>query len=204
MERSGTPAPCLLHPHRCLCDLQRRTAGGESPTTTGRRDAPGTITTNHTRKPPHRAPHPPHHHSGAPPTAPHHPGPQRVLRPATGMGGPQRHTPMGRNQTGAPGHSPPLDHRAHHHLGTTDRPPPPPPHRPKGCHNHTNGGEAPNSSPRPRRPHTPASIVGTYGSTSRPRPMASHRHHLPHPQTTTHTPGSNGGRTSGGTSSKNT
>ena len=46
----------------------------------------------------------------------------------------------------------------------------------------TNGGRHCNSSPRPRRPHTPASIVGTYGGTSGPRPMASHRHHLPHPQ----------------------
>ena len=89
---------------------------------------------------------------------------------------------MGRNHTGAPGHPPPIDHRAHHHLGTTDGPPPPPPHHPRGCHNHTNGGRPSNSSPHPHRPHTPASIVGTYGGTSRPHPMASHRHHLPHPQ----------------------
>ena len=94
------------------------------------------------------------------------------------MGGPQRHTPMGRNHTWAPGHPPPLDHRAHHHLGTTDGLPPHPPHRPRQCHNHTNGGRPRNSSPRPRRPHPPASIVGTYGYTSRPHPMASHRHHL--------------------------
>ena len=98
------------------------------------------------------------------------------------MGRPQRHTPMGRNHTRAPGHPPPLDHRAHHHLGTTDGPPPPPPHRPRRCHNHTHGGRPRNSSPRPRRPHTPASIVGTYDGTSRPHPMASHRHHLPRPQ----------------------
>ena len=89
---------------------------------------------------------------------------------------------MGRNHTGPPGHPPPLDHRAHHHLGTTDGPPPPPPHRPRRCHNHTHGGRPRNSSPRPRRPHTPASIVGTYDGTSRPHPMASHRHHLPRPQ----------------------
>ena len=88
------------------------------------------------------------------------------------------HTPMGRNHTRAPGHPPPLDHRAHHHLGTTDGPPPPPPHRPRRCHDHTHGGRPRNSSPRPRCPHTPASIVGTYDGTSRPNPMASHRRHL--------------------------
>ena len=98
------------------------------------------------------------------------------------MGGPQRHTRMGRNHTRAPGHPPPLDHRAHHHLGTTDRPPPPPPHRPRRCHNHIHGGRPGNSSPRPRCPHTPASIVRTYDGTSRPHPMASHRHHLARPQ----------------------
>ena len=89
---------------------------------------------------------------------------------------------MGRHHTGAPGHPPPLDHRAHHNLGTTDGPPPPPPHRPKGLQNHTNGRRPRNSSPRPRGQHTPASIVGTYGGTPRPHPMASHRHHLPHPR----------------------
>ena len=78
--------------------------------------------------------------------------------------------------------SPPLDHRADHHLGTTDGPPPPPPHRPRRCHNHTHGGRPRISSPCPRRPHTPASIVGTYDGTSRPHPMASLRHHLPRPQ----------------------
>ena len=98
------------------------------------------------------------------------------------MSGPQRHTPMGRNHTWAPGHPPPLDRRAHHPLGTTDRQPPPPAHRPRGCHNHTNGGRPRNSSPRLGRQHTPASIVGTYGGTSRTHPMASHRHHLTHPQ----------------------
>ena len=82
LKRSGTPPPRLPHPPRCLRHHQRRTPGGESPTTTGRTDAPGTITTNHRRKTPHRAPHPPHHHNGAPPTTPHHPGPQRVSRPA--------------------------------------------------------------------------------------------------------------------------
>ena len=45
------PNPCLPHPPRCLRHHQRRTAGGESPTTTGRRDAPGTISTNHTKRP---------------------------------------------------------------------------------------------------------------------------------------------------------
>ena len=89
---------------------------------------------------------------------------------------------MRRNHTRAPGHPPPLDHRTHHHLGTTDRPPPPPPHRPRGCHHHTNGGRPHNSSPHPRRPHTRASIIGTYDGTFGPHPMASHRHHLPHPQ----------------------
>ena len=133
------PAPHLPappHPPRRLRYHQE--AGSESLTTNGRRHAPGTISTNHTGKPPHRAPHPPHHHNGAPPTAPHHPGPQRVSEPATGLGSPQRHTPMRQNHTGAPGHPPPLDHRAHHHLDTTNGPPPPPPHRPTGCHHHTN------------------------------------------------------------------
>ena len=133
-------------------------------------------------KPPHRAPHPPHHHNGAPPTAPTYPGPQWVSEPATGMGGPQQHTPMGRNHTGAPGHPPPLDHRTHHHLDTTNGPPPPPPHRPRGCHHHINRGRPLNSNPHPRRPHTPTTIVGSYDGTSGPHPMASHRHHLPHPQ----------------------
>ena len=64
----------------------------------------------------------------------------------------------------------------------TNGPPPPPPHHPRGCHHHTNGGRPHNSSPQPRRPHTPASIVHTYDGTSGPHPMASHRHHLPHPQ----------------------
>ena len=98
------------------------------------------------------------------------------------MGRPQQHSPMGRNHTGAPGHPPPLDHRTHHNLDTTNGPPPPPPHRPRGCHHHTNGGRPHNSSTHPRRPHTPASIVGTYDGTSGPDPMAKHRHHLPHPQ----------------------
>ena len=98
------------------------------------------------------------------------------------MGGPQWHTPVGRNHPGAPGNPPPLNHRTHQHLDTTDGPPPPPPHRPRGCHHHTNRERPHNGSPHPRRPHTPASIVGTYDGTSRPHPMASHRHHLPHPQ----------------------
>ena len=58
-----------------------------------------------------------------PPTTSHHPRPSRVSRPAAGMGGPQRHTPMGRNHAGPPGDPPPLDQRAHHLLGTTDGPP---------------------------------------------------------------------------------
>ena len=174
--------PCLPHPPRCLRRHQCRAPGGQSPPATGRRHAPGTITINHTRPTPHRAPHPPHHHNGAPPTTPHHPRPKRVSRPAAGMGGPQRHTPMGRNHTGPPGHPPPLNRRAHHHLGTTDGPPPPPPHRPRRCHDHTHGRRPRNSSPRPRRPHTPASIVGTYDGASRPHPLAGHRHHLPRPQ----------------------
>ena len=98
------------------------------------------------------------------------------------MGSPQQHTLIGRNHTGAPGHLPPLNHRSHHHLDTTNGPPPPPPHRPRGCHHHTNRKRPHNSIPHPRRPHTPASIVGTYDDTSGPHPMASHRHHLPHPQ----------------------
>ena len=98
------------------------------------------------------------------------------------MGGPQRHTRVGRNHPGAPGHPPPLNHRTHHHLDTTDGPPRPPLHRPRGCHHHTNGGRPQNSSPLTRHPHTPASINCTYDGTSGPHPMASHRHHLPHPQ----------------------
>ena len=89
---------------------------------------------------------------------------------------------MKRNHTGAPDHLPPLDHRTYHHLDTTNGPPPPPPHCPRRCHHHTNGGRPHYSSPHPGRPHTPASIVGTYDGTSRPHPMASHRHHLPHPE----------------------
>ena len=38
------------------------------------------------------------------------------------------------------------------------------------------------AAPTQRRPHAPASIVGTYDGTPRPHPMASHRHHLPRPQ----------------------
>ena len=98
------------------------------------------------------------------------------------MGGPQRHTPVGRNHPGAPGHPPPLNHRTHHHLDTTDGPPPPPPHHSRGCHHQTNGGRPHNGSPHSRRPHTPTSIVGTYDGTSGIHPMARHRHHLPHPQ----------------------
>ena len=89
----------------------------------------------------------------------------------------------GRNHTGPPGHPPPLNRRADHHLGTTDGPPPPPPpHRPRRCHDHTHGRRPRNSSRRPRRPHTPASIVGTYDGASRPHPLAGHRRHLPRPQ----------------------
>ena len=70
LGRSGTPPPRLPHPPRCLRHHQCRAPGSESPPATGRRDAPGTITINHTRPTPHRAPHPPHHHNGAPPTTP--------------------------------------------------------------------------------------------------------------------------------------
>ena len=48
--------PRLPHPPRHLRRNQRRTAGSESPTTNGRQDAPGTIPTNHTGKLLHRAP----------------------------------------------------------------------------------------------------------------------------------------------------
>ena len=44
------------------------------------------------------------------------------------------------------------------------------------------GGTPHNSSPRPRRPHTPASIIATYDGGPGPHHMASHRHHLPRPQ----------------------
>ena len=103
------------------------------------------------------------------------------------MGGPQRHTPVGRNHPGALGHPPPLNHRTHHHLDSIAGPPPPPPHRPRGCHHHTNGGRPHNSSPHPHRPNTPASIVRTYDGTSGPHPMASHHHHHPTPNDHTHT-----------------
>ena len=84
-----------------------------------------------------------------PPTATHHLGPQRASGLTARMGGPQRHAPVGRNHTGAPGHPPPLNQRTHHHLDTTGGPPPPPPHCPTGCHHHTNGGRSHNSRPRP-------------------------------------------------------
>ena len=70
-------------------------------------------------------------------------------------------------------HRLPLDHRTHHHLDTTNRPQPPPPHCPRGCHHHTNVGRPYESSPHPRRSHTPATIVGTYDGTSGPQPMAT-------------------------------
>ena len=129
------------------------------------------------RKAPAPSPSPTPSPQWSAPAAPHHPGPQQVSGPATGVGGPRRHTPMGRNHTWAPGHPPPLDHRTHHYLDTTNGPPPPPPHHPRGCHHHTDRGRPHNS-----RAHTPASIVGTYDGTSLPHPTASHRHHLPHPQ----------------------
>ena len=81
------------------------------------------------------------------------------------MGGPQRHAPVGRNHTRTPGHPPPLNYPTRHHLDTTDGPPPPPPHRPRGYHHHTNRGRPHNSSPRPCRPHTPTSIIGTNDGT---------------------------------------
>ena len=58
--------------------------------------------------------------------------------------------------------------------------------------------------PCPYHPHAPTRIVNTHDGTPRPQPMANHRHHLPPPQTTAHTPGNTGGKTSAETSSRST
>ena len=129
-----------------------------------------------------RAPRPPHYQTGAAPTTPHRPGPQRVSKPTAGMDNPQRHAPVGRNHTGAPGHQPPLNQGTHQRLGTTGGPPPTSLHHPRGCRHHTNVGRLHNSGPRPRRPHTPTNVVGTHDSAPRPHAMGSYRHHLPRPQ----------------------
>ena len=194
----------LPQPPRRLRHHQRKNTRRKSPRTTRKRDAPGTPPSNRTGAPPERAPHPPHHQNGAPPTTPHHPGSQRISEPTAGIGSPQRHVPVGPNHTGAPGHPPPLNHRTHQHLGTTGRPPPPPPHHPRRCRHHANERRPHNDSPRPSHPHTPTTSSAPMTVHPGPTPWQAIVIAYPSPKPHTHTPCNKGGRTSVGTSSRNT